>query len=275
MNIFTLGNGFVSSHLPYPKILDRLIADQQSIRLLLMRYRPDVIVNTLGWGGVKNIDDCELNKERTLLSNTIIPILLAIECEKLDIHLVNISSGCIFSGESINLDYDVKDHGWFEGDFANPQSFYSKTKYACDLAIENLSKTTLLRIRMPISNKNSPRNLINKLRCYNKIIDIKNSVTFVDDLCRCIEWVIYNKKYGIFNVTNSEPLTAVDIMNEYKKYVPEHKFEVISEGELDNLTIAKRSNCLLNSNKLKKSGFIMSNSKEALEKCMKEYIKNI
>jgi len=228
-----------------------------------------------------------------------LPILLAEACARHSIHLIQISSGCIFFGESPNFHYvqadgcampdnfgtssfsllmptQKIDDGWKEDDFANPKSYYSKSKYACDLMLGQMPHVSNLRIRMPISNRNNPRNLINKLRGYKKIIDIPNSMTFMDDLTKCIAWTAKNGHTGIFHVVNPEPLTAARIMKEYCKYVPEHSFDILyTEEELDILTVAKRSNCILDSNKLKWAGFEMASSEEALSRCMKEYIANI
>jgi len=294
MKIFTLGNGFVANHLPYPKILDRLWADQKRIYYVLKKYKPDVIVNCIGRCGAPTIDWCESHKEETVIANTIIPTLLAIECEKLGIRLVHIGSGCIFAGASPNIyrhqteqgkfsisgperegDWVEVDHGWKETCPANPQSYYSNTKAAADLAISSMQCATILRIRMPISDQDTPRNLINKLRNYKRIIEIPNSVTFMGDLVNCIDWAINKDIRGIYHVTNSEPLTAARIMQEYQKYISSHQFEIINEQRLDKITLAKRSNCILNSDKLKLAGFQMTNSDEALANCMKNYIKNI
>lgn len=260
-----IGSGFVSDHLSYEKIPQRLESLEQ-IRLILSSYPCDVLINCIGKTGRPNIDQCENNKFETTLANTVIPIMLAEECAKRKIKLIQIGSGCIYFGEPPNKT------GWNEDDPANPKSFYSKSKYACDLAIGSLPNVATLRIRMPISTLDTPRNLINKLRGYKQIIDIPNSMTFMDDLVRCIDWVIDQDISGIWHVTNPEPLTAAQIMKEYQKYVPEHQFEIITKERLDALTKAERSNCILDTSKLKNAGFQMTPSQEALEKCMKQYI---
>jgi len=282
MKICTIGPGFVSDHLPYEKITDRFDTSSKIIDTWLDIHKPDVLVNCIGKTGRPNIDWCEANKEVTAVTNAALPMLLAEACAKKSIHLVQIGSGCIYFGQSPNTVYFLKgttepatDLGWREDDFANPKSFYSKSKYACDLMLGGMSNVTVLRIRMPISTKNNPRNLINKLRGYKQIIDIPNSMTFMDDLTRCVDWAIKGTHTGIFHVTNPEPITAAQVMTEYQKYDPSHSFEIISEAQLDGLTLAKRSNCIINSDKLKKAGFTMSPSKKALEICMAEYAKNI
>jgi nucleoside-diphosphate-sugar epimerase len=283
MKVLTIGNGFVANHLPYPVLNQRLIVDSKYISSVLDEYKPDVIVNCIGKTGRPNVDWCELNKEETATANIALPILLAEQCAKRSIYMIQIGSGCIFFGTSPHVEKAVckqeiiKDYGWQEDDFANPKSYYSKTKYACDLALGNMENVATLRIRMPISEKNNPRNLLNKLKGYSKVIDIPNSVTFMNDLVRCIDWFITNRKFysGLYHVTNPSPLTAAEIMNEYKKYVPDHQFEIIDELELSKITAAARSNCLLDTSKLSNLGFEMTTSKKALQDCMLNYIKNI
>jgi|SRR6185436_12834779 len=281
MKILTIGNGFIAHHLPYPILEVKIQYNDYSIDRLFEVYKPDVLINCIGKTGVPNVDWCESNKEITATTNTALPILLAEKCSKKSVHLINIGSGCIYFGKSSNIylgssriEHSASDIGWKENDFANPKSFYSRTKYACDLVLEDMPHVTTLRIRMPISEKNHPRNLINKLIGYKQIIDIPNSVTFIKDLQNCVQWCIENNKSGIFHVTNPQPLSAVQIMMEYKKYVPEHTFEVITEQQLDNLTIAKRSNCILNTDKLREAGFEMTPSHDALSYCMAKYILN-
>ena len=287
MKVIILGNGYIASHLPYEVVDYRLTPNEESMFNLIEENKPDVIINCTGFCGRPNVDQCEIQKSKTYMANVVIPASLAYECEREGVRLIHIGSGCIYFGKSPNktwckvddgnpcLGGFEYDSGWKEDDFANPKSYYSKTKYACDLAIGSLPHVTTLRIRMPISTKNNERNFINKIRGYKNIVDIPNSVTFIDDLVRCIDWVITTNQSGIFHVTNPEPLSAADVMREYQKYDPKHKFNIINEDELDKITIAKRSNCILNSDKLKNAGFTMTPSKKALENCMAAYIKNI
>jgi 3,5-epimerase/4-reductase len=291
MKVMTIGAGFVADHLPYERIPEHIEIDWQKVRAQFSHYRPQVLINCIGKTGRPNVDWCEKHQSATAESNIIVPLLLADLCEKFDTHLINIGSGCIYFGESPNFGLkfietpdvpyypdegqDVKiDLGWKETDFANPQSFYSRTKYSTDLILGQMTHVTTLRIRMPISDKNVPRNLINKLKGYKQVIDIPNSVTFMDDLTRCIDWAVNKRPGGIYHVANPQPLTAARIMKEYQKYVPDHSFEVIDEQQLDQLTKAKRSNCILNTEKLQSAGFQMTNSEEALVACMARYMEH-
>jgi UDP-glucose 4,6-dehydratase len=221
MKVFTLGKGFISDHLEYPNIADRMDTSSKAIKLWIDKYKPEVLINCIGKTGRPNVDWCESNQEETAKMNTAFPILLADVCQEKSIHLIQMGSGCIFFGPSPHA-LSTLDSGWTETDFANPQSFYSKSKYACDLMIGHMKHVTTLRIRMPISDKNHPRNLINKIKGYQQIIDIPNSMTFMSDLVECIKWVIKGSQTGIFHVANPEPVTAAQIMQEYQKYFPFH-----------------------------------------------------
>lgn len=269
MKILTIGSGFIAEHLPYKIMSERLAVDSKQITAILDYYKPEIIVNCIGKTGRPNIDWCESHKAETAIANVTIPLLLAEACEKRSIHMIQVGSGCIYSGDASTKT------GWKENDYANPVSYYSKSKYACDLILGEMSHVSTLRIRMPISTKNHSRNLINKLKGYSHIIDIPNSVTFMDDLVRCVDWSVQNRPPGIFHVTNPNPLTAVQVMSEYRKYVPSHTFKIISGAELDAITSAKRSNCITDSSKLSNAGFTMTPSEEALQSCMMEYVKNV
>lgn len=275
MKVFTLGKGLIAGHLPYPKITDR-IETVEDIDRIFEQYKPDVLVNAIGFCGSPNVDECENRKTDTYTANVTIPSLLARRCEQKNIHLIHFGSGCVFFGKSPRCAIDhwgeprtVRDLGWKEDDHANPQSHYSKTKYACDLTIGGLPNITILRLRMPMTARSEPRNFINKIIKYNRVINVPNSVTFVEDLVRCVDWAIDNERMGIWHVTNPEPITAAQVAMEWKKHRPTHEFSLITEQELGDLTVAKRSNCLLNTDKLIEAGFEMTPSLEAMQYCVK------
>ena len=210
--------------------------------------------------------------------------MLAQWCQDHDAQFIHIGSGCIFNGPSPHvycecpdtaLECIPVDDGWRETDAPNPVSYYSNTKAACDLVIGSFANTCILRIRMPISSQIGPRNFISKIRGYKQLIDIPNSVTFLDDLVKCVDWVVKGHKTGIYNVINPGPLTAAQVMREYQKYRPGHQFSVMTGEQLDQVTSARRSNCILDGSKLADEGFMMTHSLVALENCMKQYIHNL
>lgn len=272
--IITLGNGFVAAHLPYEVAKYRLTPNEEDMGSFLDQYKPDCIINATGFCGSPNVDECETKKTQTYMSNVVIPLMLAGECERRGVHLINLGSGCIFYGESPHASGEYYDSGWRETDIGNPVSHYSKTKYACDLAIGAMNNVTTLRLRMPISSMNHPRNLLNKLINYKKVLVTENSVTCLPDLVNAIDFVVKNNKSGIYHVTSLKPLTHEMILDEYKKYIPTHEYEKISEGQLRDLVKAPRSNCIIDSTKIVEEGFEFIDTLTCMRECVKDFVIN-
>jgi 3,5-epimerase/4-reductase len=282
MKILTIGNGFVSKHLKYPIYTDRLHPNYKSVADFIDQAMPDVIINCIGFtgGNGKNIDGCEEEKQKTFDTNTLLPIMLATVCEKRDVRLIHIGSGCVFYGTSPHTNVisqhkfneQYKDYGWLENDAALPLSTYSKSKYAADIALQTMKTTTNLRIRMPLSWKREPRNLITKLIDYKKVVEAPNSMTLMEDLSRSVEWAIDRGKVGTYHITSPEPLTHSEILREYQKYRPAHIFESISPAHLDKLVSAPRSNCILDSSKATREGFTFLNVRETIKEYVRRYV---
>jgi len=286
MRTVVIGKGFIESHIsasdfgqrPGYKACDyRFEPSKESIERFIDKAKPDVVINCLGKTGRPNVDWCETHKDDTMIANVTIPTLLAEVTHRHGIQLVHIGSGCIFYGLSPNagdpMDRDFRgDPGWKETDFANSKSYYSKSKYSCDLAISDFDNVCILRIRMPVSASFVPRNYITKILGYSSIIGASNSVTFMDDFVKAAAWTIDKSKRGVYHVTNPDPVTPMDFLSEYQKYVPGHTYSVINEKQLDALTIAPRSNCIIDSSKIIGEGLRLSSSKDLIEDYMKRFV---
>lgn len=78
--ILIFGKGFIGQRLQ-----DNLDADISTRRIItfqdaeeeIARYRPNVIINCIGHTGKRNVDDCESDKDKSLSSNTFVPITIA------------------------------------------------------------------------------------------------------------------------------------------------------------------------------------------------------
>lgn len=278
MRVLIVGKGFVESHLnpKFERSPVRLTVNENEIKQFVDGCKADVIINCIAKTGRPNVDWCETHREETILANVTLPTLLAQQCNARGIHYIHIGSGCIFYGDSPHASKPngLSDPGWSEKDFANPKSFYSKTKYACDLAIQDLENTCIMRIRMPISKTYTQRNYLNKIFAYSKILDSLNSVTFMDDLVRGIDWAIDKKKRGVYHLTNPEPISAVDFVNLYREMLPlqDSQFKIINEAELGALTTAVRSNCIIDNSKIMAEGFAIAPASQQARAYVYEYV---
>ncbi len=238
---------------------------------LIDKHHPDVVFNAAGVRGKPNVDWCETHQYETYQGNVVLPFNLATACKERQLYMLHIGSGCVFYGESP----DPK--GWKEDDFANPIAYYSKCKYAADLALGSLSNVGVARIRVPLDDRPYPGNIIDKLAAYPKIIDVSNSLTVIPDMISVFHQLLEKKASGIFHVTNPGAIEYKELMALYKRLVdPNQTNEWINEDDLvsQGLTTKKRSTNRLQSANLEKIGIHMPEIHGAVEGAMEDYSKN-
>lgn len=240
------------------------IADSFAIQRVLMNLRPEVVINCAGTTGRPNVDWCEDNKQKTFRSNVTGPAVLMQECSRFGSRLVHVGSGCIYYG-------DYNGGGFYEEIPANfTGSYYSKTKAWSDAFLSAHSDMVLnLRIRMPFDGTTSDRNLIMKLLKYKRLIDYKNSMTNVDEFVSLTVQMIEAGKTGTFNMVNEGAMSPYEVMEMYREIVdPNHEFEPLSHTDIGLVAKAPRSNCLLNTDKLRCHGQGMTNIRGSMRLCM-------
>jgi dTDP-4-dehydrorhamnose reductase len=252
-------------------ISDVDITDLAAIRKELADKKPEIVINAAGITGRPNIDWCEEHKLETVAGNVTGPLNILQACSEQGIYWVHLGSGCIFQGKG------PRGKGFREEDEANPPSFYSWTKYWADSILKNFP-ILLVRLRLPIDIEPSFRNLIDKLIKYPEVIDSENSVTVIPDLLEATKKLIDKKLTGIYHAVNPGTIKPSEIMKLYQKIIdPNHQFKIISDKALYKKGLAKavRSNCILNTDKLKKEGIILKPIKERIIEVIKEYKTNL
>ena len=238
------------------------IRDRAQIAAAIERFKPEVIINAAGKTGRPNVDWCESHRLETVEANVTGPLLLAEECLKRSILLVQIGTGCIYTG-------DNGGRGFLEDDSPNfDASYYSRSKLHLEALLRDFP-VLILRPRMPFDGTPHERNLIVKLSSYTAIVDSRNSMTCIDDLARAT-WVLIEKmKTGVFNVVNPGAISPVEIMELYQAIVdPAHTFEILSPSQLNARTLARRSNCVLSVEKLESVGIALPPVRQAVISCL-------
>lgn len=264
--ILILGKGFIGTRLQKSlncHISNALIKSYKDAERIVCKYNPKIIINCIGITGKKSVDDCESDIEGVLLANSFIPIILAEVCLRKNIKLVHISSGCIFN-------YDYKKDRPIKEDSEDYflKLFYSRSKIYSERAIEKLARDyniLILRIRIPIINEKHPKNTLDKLLKYNKVIDIPNSVTYIPDFIKALKHLVRINAKGVYNVVNSGGLRYPVLMKAYQKYFPDYKFKIIP---LKNLGLV-RTNLILSTAKLSKTGFKVRHINSVLDESIR------
>lgn len=217
-----------------------------------------VIINAAGYTGSPNVDACEIHKQETIDGNVIWPI----ELEKAypNIPIVHISSGCIYTG--YEREFTEEDAPNF--DFDNG-SFYSGSKALGQKMLEPfMHKSYLLRIRMPFGDYDHPKNFLTKMKNYAKLFSMDNSLSYMPDVAEVAVQMAIDRTIptGIYNVCNpgfSNAREIIGMMGIEKAFFTEEEFKAA--------TVAPRSNCVLNVDKLQ-SVFPIRAVNEALQEAI-------
>ncbi len=218
---------------------------------ILEDNRPDIVLNCAGKTGRPNVDWCETHKEETLRANVTGPLILLEECLARKIYLVHMSSGCIYTGDNGGRGFTEEDRPNFFG------SFYARTKAWSDQVMLDFPVLNL-RLRMPFDGSRSDRSLIMKLVKYKKVLDEKNSLTYLPDFLDVAKTLISKRKTGTYNVVNDDIISPFRIMELYREIVdPRHQFERLTLDHLGDVVKADRSNCKLSTEKLNKEGITL------------------
>jgi UDP-glucose 4,6-dehydratase len=178
--------------------------------------------------------------------NLYAPLVLASVCKSKKIHMMYMGTGCIFE-----YDDEHQGHtGFTETSLPNFfGSSYSTVKGFTDrLMNEEYSDIVLnVRIRMPISSKDSPRNFIRKIISYKNICSIPNSMTVLDDILPVLAQALEKGIKGALNATNPGVIDHSTILNWYKELQnPEHTWTEVTNDTLVSTLVkgARSNNCL-------------------------------
>jgi 3,5-epimerase/4-reductase len=267
--LLILGNGYIGSRLHEElggELFGGKIYNFKEAEENIKKISPRIIINSIGYIG-RNVDDCELNIDKTLISNSFVPIILGEIALRNNIRLVHISTGC-------NFHYDYKSDKPISEektpDFL--ELFYSRSKAYSEEALKPLCvkyPILILRIRVPLDNRPHKKNILDKLIGYKKVIDLPNSVTYIPDFVNALKHLIEIKASGIYNVVNSGALMYPEILEVYKRHVPDFSYEVVDYRKLNMV----RTNLILSTRKLENSGFRVRDVHEVLEECVENYLK--
>ncbi|PQM42493.1 trifunctional UDP-glucose 4 6-dehydratase/UDP-4-keto-6-deoxy-D-glucose 3 5-epimerase/UDP-4-keto-L-rhamnose-reductase RHM1-like [Prunus yedoensis var. nudiflora] len=224
----------------------QLLADIQSVK-------PTHVFNAAGVTGRPNVDWCESHKPETIRTNVVGTLTLADVCRDHNLLMINYATGCIFEYDAAHpsrsgIGFKEEDTPNFTG------SFYSKTKAMVEELLKEYDNVCTLRVRMPISSDlSNPRNFITKISRYDKVVDIPNSMTILDELLPISVEMAKRNLRGLWNFTNPGVVSHNEILEMYKNYIdPSFKWTNFTLEEQAKVIVAPRSNNEMDASKMKK-----------------------
>ncbi|KAL6174616.1 hypothetical protein ACLB2K_051262 [Fragaria x ananassa] len=229
------------------------LENRSSLEADLAAVKPTHVFNAAGVTGRPNVDWCESHKVETIRANVVGTLTLADVCRERGLVLINYATGCIFEydqahPEGSGIGFKEEDTPNFIG------SFYSKTKALVEDLLKNYENVCTLRVRMPISSDlQNPRNFITKIARYDKVVNIPNSMTILDELLPISVEMAKRNLTGIWNFTNPGVVSHNEILEMYKQYIdPSYTWKNFNLEEQAKVIVAPRSNNELDASKLKK-----------------------
>ncbi|KAF9685766.1 hypothetical protein SADUNF_Sadunf03G0088100 [Salix dunnii] len=228
------------------------LENRPSIEADIAAVHPSHVFNAAGVTGRPNVDWCESHKVETIRTNVVGTLTLADVCREKGLVLINYATGCIFEYDSSHplgsgIGFKEEDTPNFIG------SYYSKTKAMVEDLLKNYENVCTLRVRMPIScDLANPRNFITKITRYEKVVNIPNSMTILDELLPISIEMAKRNLTGIYNFTNPGVVSHNEILEMYRDYIdPKFTWKNFTLEEQAKVIVAPRSNNELDTVKLK------------------------
>ncbi len=134
--------------------------------------------------------------------------------------------------------------------------------------LKEFDNVCTLRVRMPItSDLQNPRNFITKISRYQKVVNIPNSMTILDELLPISIKMAKRNLRGIWNFTNPGVVSHNEILEMYQQYIdPTFSWKNFTLEEQAKVIVAARSNNELDASKLHQEFPEMLPIKESLIK---------
>lgn len=228
------------------------LENRSSLQADIESVQPTHVFNAAGVTGRPNVDWCETHKVETIRANVVGTLTLADVCREKGLVLVNYATGCIFEYDEAHplgsgVGFKEEDEPNFIG------SFYSKTKAMVEDLLRNYDNVCTLRVRMPISSDlTNPRNFITKITRYEKVVNIPNSMTILDELLPISIEMAKRNLTGIWNFTNPGVVSHNEILEMYREYIdPNFTYKNFTLEEQAKVIVAPRSNNELDTTKMK------------------------
>ena len=205
--------------------------------------------------------------------NLFSPFVLAEICSRKNIHYTYLGTGCIFKyddkhpfGEEINGFTEDSTPNFFGSSYSIVKGFTDKIMKLYENNVLNL------RIRMPITGAENPRNFITKIVNYEKVCSVPNSMTVLPELLPCVVDMMKKSITGTMNLTNPGLISHNEILEMYKEIVnPYFSWKNFTQEEQRSILAADRSNNFLETTKLTQLYPEIKNIKDSVREQLIKY----
>ncbi|BAT88966.1 hypothetical protein LR48_Vigan09g088200 [Vigna angularis] len=165
--------------------------------------KPTHVFNASGVTGALNLKWFEAHKSEAIRANVVGVLTLAHVCKDHGLPMMNYA----FGG---NLE-DTKN---------STDAFYFRTQAKVEELLKEYDNVCTLRIQLPVSSDlSNPHNFISKITSSDKVVNMPNSITVLDELVPISIEMAKRNCRGIWNFTNPGIVTCNEILEMYKEYI--------------------------------------------------------
>ncbi|MCE4049554.1 dTDP-4-dehydrorhamnose reductase [Bacillus sp. Au-Bac7] len=226
------------------------ITNEESVKTYIHNSKPDAIIHCAAYTAV---DAAEDDKETCWNVNVNGTKYLAEAAKTIDAKFIYISTDYVYEGTG--------DTPFTEGDKANPQGYYGKTKYHGEKIVQEiLEKYFIVRISwvFGINGNNFIKTMLRLSETrtnLNVVGDQFGSPTYTVDLAKLLLDMIATDKYGIYHASNEGFTNWADFAQEiFKVAGKEVEVNNISTEEYPTKAVRPK-NSRMSKDKLENSGF--------------------
>jgi len=252
--------GYFGSHMlkhleaaKIPVVLGKArLEDRTALLEEIKTVNPRYVICAAGLAGTPNIDWCESHKQETIRVNVVGTLNIADACFVLGKNVAVFGSGCLYEyDETHPLGSGI---GFREDEPPNFQgSFYVRTRVLLEPLAMQYPNLLYLRVRFPISDDMNARSVLSKLIGYEKVVNVPNSFTVLDDLLPLVPKMMDRGLSGLWNFVNPGVISHNELLQFYKDYIdPEFTWKNFTIDEQAQVLKAGRSNNELDCTKLLK-----------------------
>ncbi len=245
----------------------------------------DCLINCAGYTGKPNVDACEFHKAECIYGNAVLPGIIRDACKIVGLPWGHVSSGCIYTGRRPDgagfTEQDPPNFSFRQ----NNCSFYSGTKalgeevlgFGPDCPVPDcpVPDCYVWRLRIPFENSGNPRNYLQKILAYERLLDAENSLSLLPEFTAAlIDTFRLKLPYGIYNLTNPGSITTREVVDLILQAGVTKKEFLFFRDESEFMRIAAitpRSNCVLDASKAVASGLKLTPVREALQKTLETW----
>jgi len=226
------------------------LEDRAGLLAEMSAVKPRYVICAAGLAGTPNIDWCESHKQETIRVNVIGTLNIADACFVSSLHCTVFGSGCLYEYDAAHpigsgIGFKETDPPNFQG------SFYVKTRVLLEPLAMQFPNLLYLRVRFPISDDMNPRSVLSKLINYERVVNVPNSFTVLDDLLPLVPTLASRGITGLVNFTNPGVISHNELLTYYHDYIdPSFSWTNFTVEEQAKVLAAGRSNNELDCSKL-------------------------